>query len=126
MYEKTVVVAEFASAAEAHLALGRLEAESIQGVITGEDMNPATYSLFGLMPYASPIQLLVAESQAQLAREILAGDVQDEPLPENWEAQAEAAVDGWICHLCDTSVEENATECPACQEPRKLRQKKRR
>ena len=33
MYEKTVIVAKFNSATEAHLAQGLLEAKSIQGII---------------------------------------------------------------------------------------------
>ena len=71
------------------------------------------------MPFAPSIHLLVAESQAEQAKAILASPDQDRSLPEDWESQAEADVDGWKCHICDTIVEESATICQACQEPRK-------
>jgi hypothetical protein len=125
MYEKTEVVAEFATAAEAHLALNLLQTHGVQGVLAGEDFNPGHYSVFGLMPYAPAVQLCVPESQAERAREMLADRHDDMALPSGWESQAEA-VDGWICHLCDTVVEEGATVCPACQEPWKARKKKHR
>ena len=72
-----------------------------------------------------PIQLHVAESQAEWAKAILESKEPME-LDPDWQAQAESAFEGWICHNCDTPVEESATECPECATPRRVRKKKRK
>jgi hypothetical protein len=125
MSEKTVVIAEFATAGEAHLALNRLEAESIPGFVTGAGMLPTDFSIFGRLQF-SAIQLHVPESHARRANEILMTVGIEQPPPKGWEAEAEDAVDGWICSVCDTQAEEEATVCPACETPRKKRSKKKR
>jgi hypothetical protein len=123
MSEKTVVLAEFSTPTEAHLALARLEAASIRGFVSGDEPNAANFSVFGRMQYA-PITLHVPESQAKQAAEILSSLDQERPV-KGWEGQAEDAAEGWICHLCDTLVEdEQATVCPDCGEPRRERGKK--
>ncbi len=111
MLEKKVVVAEYASSEEAQVGRFRLESEEIACRLTPD----------GFLP----IQIFVEESQAEKAKAILAAN---EPLEldENWKAQAESAVEGWICHFCDTLVEESATECPECATPRRIRKKKRK
>jgi hypothetical protein len=122
--DKTVVLAEFSTPTEAHLALAQLQAESIPGFVSGDELNAANFSLLGRMQYA-PITLHVPESHAERAAQILS-TLPREQLQEGWEAQAEAAA-GWVCHLCDTQVEdEQAATCPDCGEPRKVRSKKKR
>jgi rubrerythrin len=124
MHENTVQVAQFHNTEEALGARLRLEAEEIACTLSEESPSPTDFSIFGRMNYA-PIRLYVAASQAERAAEILASK---EPLEldENWQAQAESAVEGWICHNCDTPVEESATECPECATPRRIRKKKRK
>ena len=123
--EKTVVVAEFRTESEAQVALAYLESESIQGSVTGDNPNPTSFSLFGRMQYA-PIQLHVAESQAEKAKLLLSELKRQEPEKE-WESEAESAVAGWMCQLCDTYVEdEKATACPSCGEVRPSRTKGQR
>lgn len=115
--EKTVVVAEFSTVTEAQVALARLQEESIQAFISGDEPNAANFSIFGRMQYA-PIQLHVAESQARQAKTLLFDVKRLEP-KAGWESEAEAAVAGWMCELCDTHVEdEAATACPSCGEAR--------
>jgi hypothetical protein len=115
--EKTVVVAEFPTEAEAQVALTRLQEESIPAHITGGGANPVNFSLFGRMPFA-PIQVHVFESQARQAKQLLS-DLKGLRPRDGWEPEAENAVDGWICQLCDTHVEdETANACPSCGEPR--------
>ena len=124
MYENAVEVAQFYSTEEAFAARIRLEAEDIACTLSEESPSPADFSLLGRMGYA-PIRLYVAASQVERAAEILASNVPLE-LDEDWKAQAENAVEGWICHNCDTPVEESATECPECATPRRIRKKKRK
>ena len=124
MNENAVEVGQFLSSEEALDARLRLEAEDIACTISEEAPSAAEVALSGRMNYA-PIRLYVAETQAERAAEILAAN---EPivLDEDWKAQAENAVEGWICHNCDTPVEESATECPECATPRRIRKKKRK
>jgi hypothetical protein len=123
MSEKTVVVAEFDTSMEAHLAVARLEAEAISSFVTGDNGNPAEFSVFGRLSF-SAIRLHVDESHVERAMEILAAPL---PQPEgNWSAEAESAVEGWICHLCDTPVEESSPVCTACGEPRRAKKKKKK
>ncbi|HEY7153044.1 MAG TPA: hypothetical protein VH575_03695 [Gemmataceae bacterium] len=124
MSENTVVLCEFDSAAEAHLALEYLQAESIRGFVSGDAPIPTNFSPFGQMPYAA-IRLHVEASQVRRAREVLSALRRDKPSTK-WEWQAEDALDGWICQLCDTQVDEDATVCPACGETRPQRKKKHR
>jgi hypothetical protein len=115
MPEETVVVAEFESAGQAQFALSQLQAESIQAVILNEEANAANFSVFGRMPYAPLVQVVVPASVAERARELL----RSKPgrLQNGWEGEAEQ-MKGWICHLCDTFVEEDVQVCPACGEAR--------
>jgi hypothetical protein len=123
MSEKTVVLAEFSTPIEAHLALGRLKAASIRGFVSGDEPNAANFSLFGRMQYA-PIQLHVPESQAEQASQILRSLAREQA--GQGEEKTDGAGGGWTCHLCDTLVEdEQATVCPDCGEPRKERGKKK-
>ena len=124
MSENTVVLCEFDSADEARLALERLQAESIRGFISGDAPLPTTYTFLGPMPYAA-IRLHVDASQVRRAREVLSA-LQWEKTNRSWEGQADDAIDGWICQLCDTQVDEDATVCPACGETRPQRKKRYR
>jgi hypothetical protein len=112
MFDNTVIIAEFNSPDEAHLALSRLQEASIRGFVTGDQPNPTTFSLLGRMQYDA-VRLHVAESDAERAAEILA-NVRDAELSENWEDEAEMAVEGWICPVCDTEVAKELTTCPDC------------
>ncbi|SRR5260370_27092266 len=116
MAENSVVLCEFKTATEAHLALERLQSEAINAFVSGAEAIPTSFSILGRMQYA-PIRLHVAESEAQRANEILTALPKEKP-PKGWEAEAEMAIEGWICQLCDTQVEESATVCPACGEQR--------
>jgi len=124
MSENTIVLREFDSAAEAQLALERLRAESIRSFVSGDTPLPTNFSIFGQMQYAA-IRLHVDAAQAERARAILADLPRHKP-EKGWESQAEDAIDGWICPLCDTQVEVDAIVCPACGETRPERKRKRR
>jgi rubrerythrin len=117
MAEKNVVVAEFDNAAEAHLARNQLEAASIRAVVVNDEANAANFSVFGRMPYAPRVQVLVTQSLAKRAREVIRSRGKQK-LAKNWEKKVEQ-MDGWLCQLCDTFVEEDVDVCPACAEPRK-------
>jgi hypothetical protein len=123
MHEKPVEAARFYNTAEGLAAKLRLEAEGIACNLSEDSPSPADFSLLGRMNYA-PIRLYVGESQAEHAAEVLA---HKEPLEvdEDWQAQAESAVAGWICDNCDTENEETATACSACETPRRIRKQKR-
>ena len=54
--DKTVVLREFATAGEAHVALARLEAESIRAFVSGDVPNAAEFSVFGRLQYSVPAQ----------------------------------------------------------------------
>ena len=115
MYERTEVVAEFITEAEAQVALARLRLDGICAVITGHVPCAASFSLLGRLPFA-PIQLAVAVSQVERARFILAA-AGVEVLEPDWENLAEKAVEGWICGLCDTEVPACEQACPECGTP---------
>ena len=116
MYERTEVVAEFTREAEAQVALLRLRMDRIRCTVVGQVPSVASFTLLGRMPHAA-IQLVVAVSQAERARFILAA-AGVEVLEHNWEALAESAVDGWICATCDTEVPHGQPSCPACGDGR--------
>jgi hypothetical protein len=124
MHEKTVEAARFHATEEALAARLQLEAEGIACNLSEDSPSPADFSLFGRMNHA-PIRLYVAASQAEQAAAILS---RNEPLEldKDWQAQAESAVEGWICHNCDTQNEESAAACSACDTPRRVRKKKKR
>jgi rubrerythrin len=115
MYERTEVVAEFITEAEAQVALARLRLDGICVAITGHVPCATSFSLLGRLPFA-PIQLAVAVSQADRARFILAA-AGVEVLEPEWEDLAETAVDGWICRMCDTEVPACEHACPECGTP---------
>lgn len=124
MSEKTVVLREFNTADEAHLALECLRAASIRAFVSGDTPIPTNFSIFGQMQYAA-IRLHVDASQVKRAKELLASIRSAQP-EKGWESRAEDAIDGWICSLCDTQVENDVNVCPACGEARPERKKKRR
>jgi hypothetical protein len=119
MPDKTIAVAEFATAAEAHLALGLLQQHAIQGFVSDDTTNPLNFSLLGRMPYAPGIWLHVPEAQAAQARQLLQVQTRPKP-PRGWKKQAEQ-VKGWLCSLCGSYHEEDGTTCPDCGEPRQTR-----
>jgi rubrerythrin len=67
----------------------------------------------------------VDSSQVQRAKEVLA-DLRQEKPAANWESEAVEAIEGWICPLCDTQVEDAVMVCPACSEARPRKKKRRR
>ncbi len=109
--EETVVVGEYTTEDAAKVALAALQAEGIQGTVSGSLADPANYSIFERLN-CEPIQVAVLREQAEEARRILAH--LDEPPEPGWEEKAEQALDGWLCHNCDTVVEQSATVCPEC------------
>jgi hypothetical protein len=113
MAEATRVVATFQTAAEAHVAQVRLQAEGIESVVSGDVPNPAGFSLFGRLQY-SAIELSVGVSDLARAQEILATPLAEDELDTSWEAAAESAVEGWICAGCDTEVPADQQVCPEC------------
>jgi hypothetical protein len=116
MYELTEVIAEFATEAEAQVALVRLRLDAIRAEVVGQVPTAASFSLFGRLPFA-PIQIVVARSQAERARFILAA-AGVEVLESDWETLPEQAVDGWICPLCDTEAGPGEDACPVCRSSR--------
>jgi hypothetical protein len=123
MSDKIIALAEFATLAEAHLALEYLRQHSIEGFVTDDTTNPVNFSMLGRMPYAPGIQVHVYQRYARKARHLLQSRAQEKPV-KGWEKQAEE-VDGWLCHLCDTYNEEDVPTCPACGEPRQANRKKK-
>ena len=124
MSDKIIPVAEFATLAEAHLALELLRKNSIKGFVSDDTTNPVNFSLFGRMAHAPGIKLHVSEAQAAQARQVLQSRARQKPV-KGWEKQAEE-VEGWLCHLCGTYNEEDGASCPACGEPRQTERKKKR
>jgi rubrerythrin len=116
MYELTEVVAEFATEAEAQVALVRLRMDRIDADVVGHVPTAASFSLFGRLPFA-PIHVVVPRSQADRARFILAA-AGVEVLESDWETLAENAIDGWICTTCDTQVDHAEDVCPTCASSR--------
>lgn len=116
MYELTEVVAEFATEAEAQVALVRLRLDRIDAEVVGHVPTAASFSLFGRLPFA-PIHVVVPRSQADRARFILAA-AGVEVLEPGWEALAERAIDGWICPVCDTEADHGEDVCPCCANSR--------
>lgn len=112
MYELTEIIAEFASEAEAQVALLRLRMDRILAQVVGHVPTAASFSLFGRLPFA-PIHLVVPRSQAERARFILAA-AGVEVLEHDWETLAENAIEGWLCPLCDSEVEHSDDVCPLC------------
>jgi hypothetical protein len=114
-YEVTEVIAKFTAEEEAQAALAALKAAGVQAVLSGHVPSAAAFSLFGRLQYA-PIQLAVPQSQVDQARQVLEG-AGSKPAP-GWEEAAEQAIDGWLCHNCDTVVAETEQVCPECGTPR--------
>jgi hypothetical protein len=111
MYERTQVIAEFATEAGAQVALTRLRLDGICAEIIGD-----VPSFLGRLPFA-PIQVVVAISQTERARFILSA-AGVEVLEPDWETLAELEIDGWLCPLCDTEVDLDEDVCPECSTTR--------
>jgi hypothetical protein len=111
VYEATEVVANFMDEDQAQPALLALRAAGIPAVLSGAVPTPATFSLFGRFQYA-PMQLAVPHDQVAEAERILTH--LDAPPELGWEEVVEQAIDGWLCHNCDTVVPEVETDCPEC------------
>ena len=71
MSDEMIPVAEFATLAEAHLALELLRRSSIQAVVSDDTTNPVNFSVLGRMQYAPGIRLHVRQAQAAQARNVL-------------------------------------------------------
>jgi rubrerythrin len=108
MSDPIEVIAEYTTEAEAQVALARLREEGIDGQVDG---------FAGQSVPVAPFRLSVASSQAARALQIIE-DHSKAQLAEGWEDDAEAAVDGWICAMCDTPVELTEAYCPECGAPR--------
>lgn len=111
MYELTEIIAEFATEAEAQVALIRLRMDRLDAAVVGGVPNTVSFLHF------APIHIVVPRSQADRGRFILAV-AGVEVLEPDWESLAEDAVDGWICGVCDTEVEHAADVCPVCRSHR--------
>lgn len=116
MYELTEVIGEFASEAEAQVALVRLRMDRIHARLVGHVPSAASFSFLGRLPFA-PIHIVVPRSQAERARFILAA-AGVEVLENDWENLAEQAIDGWICTRCDSEVDHSEDHCPICSTSR--------
>jgi rubrerythrin len=112
MSEPTEAIAEFQTVVEAQEALAWLREEGIEASIAGDVSETVNYPILGGMPLA-PTRLVVAASDAERAREVLAHREQEQ-LQDNWEDAAESAINGWICPNCDTEVNPEEAFCPAC------------
>lgn len=111
-YELTEVIREYEKLAEAMAHLAALQAEGIAAVLAGDVPNGANFHwLAGRLNYA-PIQLVVPASQRGQAERILLQ--LGEPLPLGWEADAESAIEGWLCPTCDTVTAYEEIECAGC------------
>ncbi|MFO0878238.1 MAG: hypothetical protein U0840_12880 [Gemmataceae bacterium] len=116
MYELTEVIGEFATEAEAQVALVRLKMDRIDARLVGHVPCAASFWLLGRLPFV-PIHMVVPRSQADRARFILAA-AGVEVLEPDWESLAERAVDGWICAGCDSEVDHSDDTCPICSASR--------
>jgi rubrerythrin len=118
--EPMKVIAEFDDEAELEAALTVLNEAGIE-VLTSRDQ--ASASLFGQTPYELA-QVAVPENRADEALQLLSqvkpapsSEADDEGEKEK-AGYAEQAIDGWLCHNCDTVVAETEQVCPECGTPR--------
>lgn len=111
MSQQTETIANFPTEAEARLALGRLDEEGIRGDVVPASDNLERSAI--VLPIHDGYDLRVAAADAERAQQVLALDAR-QPLPPDWEDEAEKAVDGWICPACDTPVSMNEAFCPEC------------
>jgi rubrerythrin len=102
-HEETKVIAEYDHETEALAAQAALEAAGIKAVVSAGTNT---------MLDAKQVQLAVPVTQVEEAQAILAHA--DSPPEAGWEATAEGAIDGWLCHNCDTVVSKDEVACPAC------------
>lgn len=93
------VIAEFDDEIKALATLAALRGEGVEAALASEE------KLRILVPFDKKAEALaVLESF-------------ESPLVEDWEQEAEA-LDGWLCHNCDTVM---ANDLPACSECGSLR-----
>src|SRR5262245_29404934 len=112
MSQPTEAIAVFPTEDEAQEALAWLREEGIEGSLDRDAADTSNYPILG-GPAHVPMRVLVAASDAERARAVLASRGQDQ-LEPNWEEQAEAAIQGWICPNCDTEVNPDVAFCPEC------------
>jgi hypothetical protein len=62
--------------------------------------------------HAAPYQLVVPAAQVAEAAKVI--EELTAPPEEGWEKSAEDAIDGWLCHNCDTVVAQDEPACTVC------------
>jgi hypothetical protein len=112
MSDRFVVVATFALAPEAQLAVNLLESAGIEAMLEGDNVGGA---FPGMSAWGDPLQVLVRAEDAQRATRLIAEAQAQVHLPGDWEDRAETTA---VCSLCGGPVPEGAAECPACRTPR--------
>jgi Putative prokaryotic signal transducing protein len=110
MSEAFVTVARYTLEIDAQAAVARLEEAGIPAFLSG-DLTANTLGLSGL---GGQIQLQVADSEAARAVEVLAELARETKLDSGWEDEA-ADLEGWVCSVCDTFVDNEDGFCPGCQ-----------
>jgi hypothetical protein len=110
-YEATTVIREYDNPTEALADHATLRAVGIEALLVGDVANAAHPDwVAGRLDYG-PIQLAVPASKREAALEALQ---EEDVTEEGWEETAEGAIDGWLCHNCDTVVQQDESICPAC------------
>jgi hypothetical protein len=110
MADKLVTIASHLTAQEAHLAKNSLEAEGIPTFLADEQ----TESLLGVVVgFVGGVKLLVADDQAERAREVLAtlsGSPADAPPDERVTTTR-------TCPICGEAFDPECDYCPRCGPP---------
>lgn len=102
MDDEAEMIAEFSDPVEAESARQRLAADGIEAHVQTPDVTSSTALYL----------VLVRGDDVSRALKLLGGGAGE--VEEGWETLAEQAIDGWLCHGCDTPVPADLDECPEC------------
>jgi len=111
--EAQAVVAAFEDQAVAEAVLAALKDVGIDASLVGDAGSEAHPDWVGGHVHAAPIQVVVPASRLGDAAKVLEEIAAARP-EEGWEQKAEGAIDGWICHNCDTVMSQDEPACTAC------------
>jgi hypothetical protein len=112
MSDQFVVVATYALAPEAQLAVNLLESAGIEAMLDGDYVGGA---FAGMSALGDQLRVRVRAGDAPRATSLLAQAQAHVELIDDWEDRAEAVP---TCSLCGNLIPEGFAECPACRTPR--------
>jgi hypothetical protein len=111
--EPQAVIAAFEDQAVAEAVRAALHDAGIEASLLGDAGRDAHPDWVAGHVHAAPIQVVVPASRLEDAAKVLEEIAAAKP-HEGWEADAEGAIDGWICHNCDTVMSKDEPACTAC------------